>query len=664
MKQGKCTKQPMTLTSTASTAFEKVFLDLVGPLDRDENGNCYILTLQCELTKYIEAYPLPNKEAVTVPEAYIASTSNSRKRNLTEKLIEQWLEEDNEHEFSDVDDEVADQHFTIEEEEHVASEISEVEEIEIETSSEGTNRSTNTPDSNRNRYRGKNGFVWSVTDFLRTSRTLARNIVSLPRQNPDHTRFPGYEALWLKLFDDNMIETIVSCTNKKLEVYRRQFSNYSKHELRDTNAVEIRSLFGLLYYSSVFKCNDADSNYLFATDGTGHEIFRCVMSKYRFNTLLNCLRLDNIDDRQERLETDPLAAVSGFFDKFIANCQANYTPGPYTCVDEMLLAFKGRCKFVIYMPKKPAKYGIKIMVLSDARESYVYNAYIYHGKGSDGVGLPEAEKKLSVPTQSVLRLIKPIENTNRNVTADNWFSSIPLAEMLLKKGLTYLGTLKKNKREIPPEFMPSKNRAVESSLHGFTKDLTLLSFVPKKDKAVILISSCHHSASTDTETRKPTIIVDYNHTKGGVDEIDKKCAIYSCSRKTRRWPQAIFYRVLDIAGINAYVLYGQCEGTKLRRGDFLMHLSRELVLPALKQRVYNEKLPRELRLTLRRVLGQDLPPPPLPESSNEPSTSSRKLCRICPSKLKRQTRFVCCICAKHICLQCSSQICVDCKTEL
>lgn len=51
--------------------------------------------------------------------------------------------------------------------------------------------------------------------------------------------------------------------------------------------------------------------------------------------------------------------------------------------------------------------------------------------------------------------------------------------------------------------------------------------------------------------------MDYNHSKGGVDEIDKKYAIYSCSRKTRRWPQAIFYRLLDIAGVNAFVLYSQ-----------------------------------------------------------------------------------------------------------
>lgn len=107
----------------------------------------------------------------------------------------------------------------------------------------------------------------------------------------------------------------------------------------------------------------------------------------------------------------------------------------------------------------------------------------------------------------------------------------------------------------------------------------------------------------------------------------------SGSGKTRRWPQAIFYRLLDMAGVNTFVLYEQCQGAKLRRGDFVLHLARELVLPALKQRVYNEKLPRELRMTLRRVLGRDLPPPPPP--SEPESSSARKLCRVCPSKLKR-----------------------------
>lgn len=602
-----------------------------------------------------------------------STDSRAPKRNCSgrytndDEQIEDWLNElEEENEFSDFDDSVEDPNFV---EENVQQEENEdLEEQNTQSSESDFNSEDEEPlsslvcgDQDGSNYIGKNGFLWSKKEIARTSRTPAHNIIQVS-QPTEELAFTSFQEIWSKFFDGEMLETVVLHTNQKLQSYRERFRNTHRQELKDTNETEMRSLFGLLYYSSVFKCNDADANYLFATDGTGHEIFRCVMSKYRFCTLLNCLRFDNAADRQERLKSDRSAAVSWLFGKFVSNSQQNYIPGPNTCIDEMLIPFRGRCKFLIYMPNKPAKYGIKVLVLSDAQTYYTYNAYIYTGKGSDGEGLSPAEKNLGVPTQSVLRLSKPIENSNRNITADNWFSSIQLMQLLKAKKLTYLGTLKKNKREIPPEFLPTKRREPGSSLYGFTKDYTLLSHVPKKNKAVIMISSSHHIISTDDKTMKPTMIADYNHTKGGVDEIDKKCSIYSSSRKTRRWPMTIFYRILDLSGNNSFVLYQSCPGSKLRRGDFLLSLARELVLPGLKERVYNDRLPRELRLTITRVLGNDLPPPP--PVAQLPGPAGRKLCNICPSRLKRQTRYHCCACKKPICLQCSSPLCQDFKFTL
>lgn len=64
-------KQPMAVTSTAHSSFEKVYLDLVGPLPKDDDNYTYILTLQCELTKFIEAYPLRNKDTVSVARSFV-----------------------------------------------------------------------------------------------------------------------------------------------------------------------------------------------------------------------------------------------------------------------------------------------------------------------------------------------------------------------------------------------------------------------------------------------------------------------------------------------------------------------------------------------------------------------------------------------------------------
>jgi len=70
-KHSKYVKEPMMITTTASYAFQKIYLDIVGPLEKDESEFLFILTLQCELTKYVEAYPLKSKDSVTVAKAFV-----------------------------------------------------------------------------------------------------------------------------------------------------------------------------------------------------------------------------------------------------------------------------------------------------------------------------------------------------------------------------------------------------------------------------------------------------------------------------------------------------------------------------------------------------------------------------------------------------------------
>lgn len=149
-----------------------------------------------------------------------------------------------------------------------------------------------------------------------------------------------------------------------------------------------------------------------------------------------------------------------------------YLPWPNVTVDEMLVPFRGRCKFRVYMHKKLNKYEIKIMWLTNSSSSYLVNVYIYKGKNRVEIGLSAEEKQLSIPTQSVIRLCKGTENTNRNVTDDNYFNCIECIYGLGDWSLPSVGTIKKNKRKIPPEFLPSPNRKVGSTLYGYAGSTT------------------------------------------------------------------------------------------------------------------------------------------------------------------------------------------------
>ncbi|KAL6417430.1 hypothetical protein ACFW04_012750 [Cataglyphis niger] len=64
------TKQPMVLTDTPDSAFDKVSMDIMGPLPTTRSGNNYILTIQDLLTKYSLALPLKHAGAIDVADAF------------------------------------------------------------------------------------------------------------------------------------------------------------------------------------------------------------------------------------------------------------------------------------------------------------------------------------------------------------------------------------------------------------------------------------------------------------------------------------------------------------------------------------------------------------------------------------------------------------------
>lgn len=174
-----------------------------------------------------------------------------------------------------------------------------------------------------------------------------------------------------------------------------------------------------------------------------------------------------------------------------------------------------------------------------------------------------------------------------------------MKKLRTKKKLTYVGTVRKNKAEIPKIFLPNKEREINSSIFVFQEDCTLVSYCPKKNKSVILLSSMHHDDAIDKETgdaKKPEIITMYNKTKIGVDRLDQLCQKYDTARNTRRWPMIIFYDILNIAAINAMCIYkaNNCN-QNVKRSDFIEEIAWELIKPQIEFRSTVPQIPVELR---------------------------------------------------------------------
>lgn len=114
--------------------------------------------------------------------------------------------------------------------------------------------------------------------------------------------------------------------------------------------------------------------------------------------------------------------------------------------------------------------------------------------------------------------------------------------------------------------------------------------------AVILLSTIDDKGEIDGATNKPNITLDYNKTKGAVDTVDQICASYSTQRITRRWPLAVFFRILDIAEINSQIIFNNTKLLeKTPRRKYLSELSVSLMEDHVKERAKINTLPKHIR---------------------------------------------------------------------
>ena len=77
---------------------------------------------------------------------------------------------------------------------------------------------------------------------------------------------------------------------------------------------------------------------------------------------------------------------------------------------------------------------------------------------------------------------------------------------------------------------------------------------------------------------KPIMIVDYNKHMLGVDKIDQMMSYYSFLHKSVKWWRKVFFWILEVATVNAYIIYKELA---LKRGERPMsHMAfrRKLIL--------------------------------------------------------------------------------------
>ncbi|KRY57856.1 PiggyBac transposable element-derived protein 4 [Trichinella britovi] len=248
----------------------------------------------------------------------------------------------------------------------------------------------------------KSGRVWttSVPSATQTrSHNAVRQMSAVLRTTASGIQCPG-DALKL-LITFAMVNLIVQNTNK-IENVRREWNEKHPDAMKSwkpTDEKEIYAFIGLLLISGVFKSSDESVSDLWSLNN-GRPIFQ--------------------------------------------------TPSAFLTVDEQLVSTRARSSLRQSMPCKPGKYGIKILWCCDAETSYPLDGEICAGKQPGKTG------RMNV-ANLVKRSVRPWCGKGRNIMMDNFFTSIPLAEDLLAEKTTIVGTLRRNKKEVPSEIIQAKS---------------------------------------------------------------------------------------------------------------------------------------------------------------------------------------------------------------
>ena len=137
------------------------------------------------------------------------------------------------------------------------------------------------------------------------------------------------------------------------------------------------------------------------------------------------------------------------------------------------------------MSNKPIRFCIKFWLDSDVKSKYIVNGFPYLEK--------HERRESSVRLRREVCYTEFYTGCGRNTTTDNFFTIASLA-----KRNTLLGTIRKNRRELPKVARQTKGNMnrFSTTLYG-PNDCTLAIYKAKSNKKVLIHSLMHPSIVTD-----------------------------------------------------------------------------------------------------------------------------------------------------------------------
>jgi hypothetical protein len=192
------------------------------------------------------------------------------------------------------------------------------------------------------------------------------------------------------------------------------------------------------------------------------------------------------------------------------------------------------------------------------------------------------------PVQKLLKN-ENYHNKNHILATDNWYTSLEVARICIKRGILFVGTIKVNRKGIPSNgIFPSKGKQRQRgemvSLQipsgepiYFTawqdnKPVHMLHTFPTQKRDCLRKVNDPQRGWLKKPVPQPTVINLYNHSMGGTDLMDQRTSYYGFHHSSVKWPHRIFSHFLMVSVVNAFILFKQTFKSSIRLIDYMKNV--------------------------------------------------------------------------------------------
>uniref|UniRef100_A0AAZ1X7K9 PiggyBac transposable element-derived protein domain-containing protein n=1 Tax=Oreochromis aureus TaxID=47969 RepID=A0AAZ1X7K9_OREAU len=321
----------------------------------------------------------------------------------------------------------------------------------------------------------------------------------------------------------DVLENIVEHTN--------QYSIQKHGKCVDTSVKEIEQVLGLYLWMGLVQMSGVRQYW---ENEVRYGPVADIMSRNRFSQLLSVIHFVDNEMASEEVKKDRLWKLRPFLDSFRRQC-LTIALHQKQSIDEMMVPYKGKFGGIRqYIKGKPHPWGFKVWG-SCCVTGFLHDFDIYQGKGVGG----DIVVKLCDSLADKVRFL---------IFADNFFTSMPLIEKLLAKGIYYTGTVRKNRMSkctlMTNKDLSKKGRG--SYDHRIESNTNTVCLKWQDTKAVTLMSTYAGPEPLGKARR--------------VDMLEAHLARCKFPIRIRRWYMILFWHFLSVAVINAWLLYQHdCE---------------------------------------------------------------------------------------------------------